>query len=186
MALGVTSHSRLQAEYAHRHAAARSAMAAAGFSALLVYGDNKLYGNLRYLTGIFPDCGGWISLTPTTLCVFEGALVLLPLEGEPTLSLEPGLTIAQEPFIADVRAGSLKSSPDQGLTPRSLAKLVAEKVPSGVIGIETWDRFPTGLYIAVIEQLQGVKLAPSTIVEELRLIKRDYEIGIQPHGSAAG
>ena len=185
MALGVTSHSGLQAEYAHRHAAARSAMAAAGFSALLVYGDNKLYGNLRYLTGIFPDRGGWISLTPTTLYVFEGALVLLPLEGKPTLSLEPGLTIAQEPFVADVRAGSLKSSPDQGLTPRSLAKLVAEKVPSGVIGIETWDRFPTGLYSG-LTQLEGVRLAPSTVVEDLRLVKSDYEIGILRQAAAVG
>ena len=85
MAIRVGSHSRLQAEVAERHAAARAAMAAAGFSALLVYGDNKLYGNLRYLSGVFPDRAGWISLTHSTVFVFEGALVLLPLEGEPTL-----------------------------------------------------------------------------------------------------
>ena len=186
MAIRVGSHSRLQTEVAQRHAAARAAMAAAGFSALLVYGDNKLYGNLRYLSGVFPDRAGWVSLTHSTVFVFEGALVLLPLEGEPTLLLEPGLTIAQEPCIADVRAGSLQSSPDQGLTPRSLVKLLAEKVPSGVIGIETWDRFPIGLYIAVSEQLQGIKLAPSTIVEELRLIKSDYEIAIQRQCAAVG
>ena len=135
---------------------------------------------------MFPDRAGWISLTHSTVFVFEGALVLLPLEGEPTLLLEPGLTIAQEPCIADVRAGSLQSSPDQGLTPRSLVELLAEKVPSGVIGIETWDRFPIGLYIAVSEQLQGIKLAPSTIVEELRLIKSDYEIAIQRQCAAVG
>lgn len=185
MVLGVASHSQLQPEYARRHAAVRSAMATAGFSALLVYGGNKLYGNLRYLTGIFPDRGGWISLTPTTMYVFEGALVLLPLEGEPTLSLEPGLTIAQEPFVADVRAGSLKSSPDQGLTPGSLVKLIVEKAPSGVIGIETWDRFPTGLYTA-LSQLKGVSLAPSTILEELRLVKSEYEIGILRQAAAVG
>lgn len=186
MAVGVTSREQLVAEFAHRHAAVRSAMAAAGFSALLVYGDNKLYGSLRYLTGIFPDRGGWISLTPNTLCVFEGALVLVPLEGDPTLLLEPGLTIAQEPFIADVRAGSLKSSPDQGLTPRSLVAVIREKVRSGVVGVETWDRFPTGLYAAMSEQLQEFKLAPSTVMEELRLVKSEYEIGILRQAAAVG
>jgi Xaa-Pro aminopeptidase len=186
VATRVSTHDQLQAEVTHRHAAARSAMAAAGFSALLVYGDNKLYGNLRYLSGIFPDRAGWVSLTSNTRYVFEGALVLLPLDGEPSLLLEPGLTIAQEPCIADVRAGSLKSSPDQGLTPRSLVNLVAERVPSGVIGIETWDRFPTGLYTALIDQLKGVTLTPSTIVEDLRLIKSDYEVNILRQCAAVG
>ncbi len=186
MAIAVENHGFLQTEVSNRLDAARSAMAKSGFSALLVYGDNKLYGSLRYLSGVFPDRAGWISPTGDTRFIFEGGLVLLPIEGEPTLLLEPGLTLAQESCIADVRAGGLGSTPDQGLTPRTLVNLIREKVPSGVIGIEAWYRFPTGLYAALVDQLKEMKLAPSTVVEELRLVKSEYEIGILRKAAAVG
>src|SRR5207247_11424351 len=74
---------------------------------------------------------------------------------------------------------------EEVLSSRSLSKLCADKVPSGVIGIETWDRFPTGLYSG-LTQLEGVRLAPSTVVEDLRLVKSDYEIGILRQAAAVG
>jgi Xaa-Pro aminopeptidase len=186
MVLEVEKHSLLQAEVSNRLNAARSAMAGAGFSALLVYGDNKLYGSLRYLSGVFPDRAGWISPTGDMRFVFEGGLVLLPIQGEPTLLLEPGLTLAQEPCITDVRAGGLGSTPDQGLTPQTLVNLIRDRVPRGVIGIESLYRFPAGLYVALVDQLKDMKLATSTIVEDLRLIKSEYEIGILRKAAAVG
>jgi Xaa-Pro aminopeptidase len=186
LALELEKHSLLQAEVSNRLNAARSAMAAAGFSALLVYGDNKLYGSLRYLSGVFPDRAGWISPTADIRFVFEGGLVLLPIHGEPTLLLEPGLTLAQEPCIADVRAGGLGSTPDQGLTPQTLVNLIRDKVPRGVIGIEALYRFPTGLYVALVDQLSDMKVAPSTVIEDLRLIKSAYEIEILRKAAAVG
>src|SRR5260370_39174600 len=182
----VEDHGLLQSEVSNRLGDGRSAMAKSGFTALLAYGDNKLYGSLRYLSGVFPDRAGWISPTGDTRFVFEGGLVLLPIEGDSTLLLEPGLTLAQESCIADVRAGGLGSTPDQGLTPQTLVKLIREKVPSGVIGIEAWYRFPTGLYAALVDQLRELKLASSTIVEELRLVKSEYEIGILRKAAAVG
>lgn len=186
MAVDAESRSILKAEVSNRLKAARSAMAEAGLSGLLVYGDNKLYGSLRYLTGVFPDRAGWISPTADVRYIFEGGLILVPAEGEPTLLLEPGLTLAQEPYVDDVRAGGLGSSPDDGLTPATLVGLLKEKVPSGVVGIEAWYRFPTGLYAALKEQPPGLTLAPASIVEELRLVKSEYEIGILRKAAAVG
>src|SRR5258708_32507255 len=97
----VEDHGLLQSEVSNRLEAARSAMAKSGFTALLAYGDNKLYGSLRYLSGVFPDRAGWISPTGDTRFVFEGGLGLLPIEGEPTLLPEPGPTFAQKSCIAD-------------------------------------------------------------------------------------
>ena len=59
------------ATYAARVAAARGRAAAAGYDALVVYADREHFANLAYLTGFDPR--------------FEEALLILPLEGTPTL-----------------------------------------------------------------------------------------------------
>ncbi len=48
-------------EVATRVRHVQSAIRQEGFSALLVYGNNKISGSLRYLTGYWPDRAGWDS-----------------------------------------------------------------------------------------------------------------------------
>ena len=62
----------LQAEIDRRLAKTRQMMAEREYDALIVYGNNKLSGSLRYLTDYFPDRAGWISLTPTETAIVDG------------------------------------------------------------------------------------------------------------------
>ena len=52
------------------------------YSALLVYGNNKLFGSLRYLTDYFPVMAGWVSLSSTQTHIFEGTVLLITLTQE--------------------------------------------------------------------------------------------------------
>jgi Xaa-Pro aminopeptidase len=56
----------------------------------------------------------------------------------------------------------------------------------GPIGIETWDRFPLQLYIDLKGALPQLEFAPSTVVEELRLVKTPYEVEVMRRGGAVG
>jgi len=174
------------AEIESRLRAARGAMVAKGYSALIVYGNNKLVGSLRYLTGFFPDRAGWISLGRDEIFLFEGAALVLPIDHEPVLLVEPGLTLAQEPCISDVRVGSFTSSSSQGLTPRNLAGVLKDASVSGTVGIETWEKFPVPLWLELTRQFPGVRFEHSVIVEELRLVKSAYEIEILKRAALVG
>jgi hypothetical protein len=120
-----------------------------GYAALLVFGNNKLYGSLRYLSGYFTDRAGWISLGPDDVYLFEGAVLVVPLEDEPVLLVDPGLTLCQVPCTKEVSVGSLTSSADVGLTPSNLARTLSRFVTGGEVGIETWERFPAPLYLGL-------------------------------------
>ena len=55
----------MQQEVKRRIAAATAVMRERSYDALIVYGDNKVRGSLRYLTDYFPDRAGWVSLGAT-------------------------------------------------------------------------------------------------------------------------
>ena len=63
----------------------KEAMEEKGYDSLLVYGDNKVCGSLRYLTDYMPDRAGWISIGPDETYLFEGAAVFIPLKDDPIL-----------------------------------------------------------------------------------------------------
>ena len=65
-------HSLMQQEIRRRLARVRAAMREKSYDALIVYGDNKVRGSLRYLTDYFPDRAGWVSLGATETYLFEG------------------------------------------------------------------------------------------------------------------
>ena len=75
-------HSLMQQEIRRRLARVRAAMREKSYDALIVYGDNKVRGSLRYLTDYFPDRAGWVSLGATETYLFEGAAFVLSKEGE--------------------------------------------------------------------------------------------------------
>jgi hypothetical protein len=65
-------HSLMQKEISERLARVRTATRQKSYDALIVYGDNKAQGSLRYPTDYFPDRAGWVSLGPTETYLFEG------------------------------------------------------------------------------------------------------------------
>ena len=75
-------HSLMQKEISERLARVRTATRQKSYDALIVYGDNKVQGSLRYLTDYFPDRAGWVSLGPTETYLFEGAAFVLSKDGE--------------------------------------------------------------------------------------------------------
>jgi Xaa-Pro dipeptidase len=146
-----------------------------GYDALVVFGDNKVCGSLRYLTDYFPDRAGWISLGPHETYLFEGAAFVLPLKGEPALMLDPGLMPAREICVDKVMAGGFSVEKDAGLSGKNIAELSGS---AKKIGIESFDRFPLPIYLQLKEVLPEAELERSTIVEELRMIKSPLEIEI--------
>ena len=98
-------HSLMQQEISRRLARVRAAMREKSYDALIVYGDNKVRGSLRYLTDYFPDRAGWVSLGATETYLFEGAAFVLSKEGEGVLLCDPGLTPSKEVFADKVVTG---------------------------------------------------------------------------------
>jgi Xaa-Pro dipeptidase len=166
------------AEVDQRIEKVRLEMAKRGYDALIVYGNNKVYGSLRYLTDYFPDRCGWISLSGTETYLFDGAALLLPLEGEPALLLDTGLVLGKEVCTRKIISGDFGAGKDSGLSANVISKLLAEFNPVKTIGIETWDRFPAPLYLGMIEKLPKISFQRSTIVEELRMVKSTLELDI--------
>jgi Xaa-Pro aminopeptidase len=149
-----------------------------GYDALVVFGDNKVCGSLRYLTDYFPDRAGWISTGPHETYLFEGAAFVLPLKGEPVLMLDPGLMPGKEICVEKLSAGGFSVAEGVGLSGRNIAAYLSGTKEPKRIGIETYDRFPLPLYLELKEALPGAELERSTIVEELRMIKSPFELGL--------
>ncbi len=168
----------LYAEIDGRIERVRLEMAKKGYDALIVYGNNKVYGSLRYLTDYFPDRCGWISLSGTETYLFDGAALVLPKSGEPVLVLDPGMVLGKEVATRRVISGSFGSGKEDGLSGKLMACLLGEQGSVKTVGIETWDRFPAQFYIDLQKELPGVSYQRSTIVEELRMIKSSLEVEI--------
>ena len=153
-------------------------MQADRFDALIVYGNTKMGGSLRYLSGFFVDRTGWVSLGPSRedLFIFDGAALVVPTAGEPILLIEPGHMITSTAITSDVRGGGLTGGGEDGLTPKGVADALNELGATGRVGVETWDRFPAPLYLGIREQMPHTVLERSTVVETARLVKTHYEV----------
>jgi Xaa-Pro aminopeptidase len=180
--------SRLRAEIAERVARVQAAMRAEGFDALVVYGNTKAGGSVRYLSDYYVDRTGWVSLGPTRddSFVFDGAGVVVPASGHPVLLIEPGHMVSVVPAIPDYRGGGLTGGGATGLTPRGVAGVLRDFGATGRVGLETWHRFPAPLYVGLKEQLPDTDFAQSMVVETVRLIKSAYEIEILREAGAVG
>lgn len=169
----------LAEEIPSRIARVRARMAENGYDALLVYGNNKVNGSLRYVSGYFPDRGGWLATGPSRadITIFDAATLVLPLEGEPVLVFDKGQLLDREAGIATTSVngfgGELAQQPP---VPEYVAQLLQRERPVSRIGIETWDKFPAPFFFGLQSALPGVELTPSTVVEEIALIKSAWEI----------
>lgn len=168
----------LCAEIDRRIERTREEMSKKGYDALIVYGNNKVYGSLRYLTDYFPDRCGWISLSGTETYLFDGAALLLPRTGEPVLLLDAGMVLGKEVCTHKVISGSFGGGKDSGLSAKLIGNLLNDNGTVKKVGIETWDRFPAPLFLDLKKELPKADLVHSTIVEELRMIKSTLEVEI--------
>jgi Xaa-Pro aminopeptidase len=177
----------LAGELVDRVRRAQERMSAEGFSALIVYGNTKVVGSYRYLSGNFLDRCGWVSQGPTRgdVTIFDGAAVVVPRTGDPVLLLEQGQMLDQPQFLADVRGGGLGGG-TAGLTPRGVFEVLAELDASDRVGIETWDRFPAPLYLGLTELMPECEFTQSTVIEELRLSKTPYELDLLQRAAEVG
>lgn len=155
-----------------------STMEENGYDGLLVYGNTETHGNLRYLTDFAPAQSTTLVNEKQERTVSDGAALLLLPDGESRLLLEPGLIVPREVHTDNVVAGGW--DPDAlALTADSLVEILREEgLTDGVIGVETWDRFPHPLYAGVTSTLSDVELVESRIVENQRMTKTDVELAI--------
>src|SRR5271157_2835870 len=116
----------LCAEIDRRIERTREEMSKKGYDALIVYGNNKVYGSLRYLTDYFPDRCGWISLSGKETYLFDGAALLLPRTGEPVLLLDAGMVLGKEVITHRVISGSFGGGKDSGLSAKLIGQLLSE------------------------------------------------------------
>jgi Xaa-Pro aminopeptidase len=170
----------LKGEVDGRVARVQAAMRDEGFDALIVYGNTKAGGSLRYLSGYFVDRTGWVSMGPNRedIFIFDAAGVVVPASGSPILLIEPGHMVTVIPETEDVRGGGLTGGGSDGLTPDGVASVLNELGATGKVGIETWDRFPAPLFLGMKERLPQTTFTMSTVVETVRLVKTPYEIDI--------
>jgi len=161
---------------------ARQVMKEKGFAALLIYGNNKINGALRYMTGYFPDRGGWIALGADRdrIHIFDAATLVLPAVGEPVLALDPGQLLDRPSCIQrTTTSGFGESSAAAPTLDQALAAIIRDTGGASrgaMIGVETWEKFPAPLYLKLKDLLPGVQLSRSTIVEDLMLIKSEWEL----------
>lgn len=132
---------------------AKDQMEQKGYDALVVYGNNKVYGSLRYLTDYFPDRAGWVSFDLDDVYLFDGAALVVTQNTEPVLMLERGLVLGKEICTTKVISGAWGAAKESGLTAKNVANLLHEAEATGIVGIETWERFPAPLYLDLVETL---------------------------------
>ena len=167
----------LQAEIDRRLAKTRQMMAEREYDALIVYGNNKLSGSLRYLTDYFPDRAGWISLTRTETAIVDGGAVFITQKDEPALMVDPGLMPTREVCVQRIVAGEgFSAKKGDGLSVENLEMLILDAGNVRRVGIETFDKFPAPLYVGMRETFPNLEIVRSTIVEELRMVKSDFDL----------
>ncbi len=153
-----------EAEYAHRYANVRHAMREKGLSALMLYGTVSAYHEVLYLSNF---------------ATMREALLVFPLEGEPTLFVQyfnhvPNARLVAS--IADVRWGgpdiilaAVENVRDRGLT--------GDRI--GTVGPMTFKQF-NGMR-AMLPQAELVDFIPH--IMQLRLVKSEEEIAFLRKGA---
>lgn len=148
-----------------------------GYDALVVYGSNKVSGSLRYLTDYFPDRAGWISLSGKDTVIIEGAAAILTASGETALLVDPGLMPTREICVDRIIGGDgFAAKMGDGLSIPNLESTISEAGLVKRVGIETYDKFPAPLMLGLMEKFPTVEFVRSTIVEELRLVKSQFDL----------
>lgn len=154
----------------------------------MVYGNTKIDGALRYLSGYWPDRGGWLSYGPDRkrISIFDAATLVVPADAEPVLVFDKGQLLDREACTERTTLSSFGGAlAEQPSVAAAIAQLVGQK-PDGRVGIETWDKFPAPLYLELQRLLPNAQIVASTVVEELMLVKSAFEIELFRRAAAVG
>jgi Xaa-Pro aminopeptidase len=152
-----------------------------GLTGLVVYGNSKINGSVRYLSGYWPDRGGWLAVGPqrSDIRIFDGATLVVPQAGEAVLVFDKGQLLDREACTKRTTTsgfgGELAEDPPVA---RAIASILTDAGAAERVGIETWDKFPAPMYLELKDALPAAEIVPSTVVEELALIKSPWEIDI--------
>ena len=151
-------------EFEERLDKVQKAMRIKGTDSLIVFSDEWRQGNVRYLSNFRP-------LTFYDGSIWSPTLLLIPLEGDPTLFVPDfQILFAQEvSYVKDIKPiASLASE---------LKRFRSEVARSSRnVGLEGLEIMPFSIYKIVEQYLPDVVLQPSTILRELRRIKSGWEI----------
>lgn len=166
---------------------AQRLMAARGIDLLIVYGNNKLIGSLRYLTDYFADRAGWISLGKDHVEIVDGAAAVLTPTTPPQLLVDPGLMPTREICVDTIIGGDgFAAKAGDGLSLKNLQRAISDAGSVRTVGIETLDKFPAPLLLALRTAFPDIDFVRSTVVEELRLIKSPYDLEMMRQAAKIG
>ena len=158
-------------EFDERLQTVRKRMKEEGLEALIAYADNRITGNVRYLSNFSLRYAGYQSVGPSEWVIYGNAIVVVPPEGNATLITDCDFAAS---VVKDMNVlKHVEFSLDLGA---SISRLLGPI--TGKIGITTWDKFPYALYMALRAHLPRAELKPTFIVENLRMIKSPAEISI--------
>jgi Xaa-Pro aminopeptidase len=157
-------------EFERRIAAAQAALEQAELEALLVYGDQNVDSNVRYLTGFFGLFGqSWVVLGRTGEPVLVTNAVL---HGEPMHSN------LQKSFLRDVRPLPHPTSTGTRLTLVEFAlEALDEVAPGGRVGLSDAN-IPAPVYLDLRERLEERLVPAPHLLRRLRRIKSPAEIAV--------
>jgi methionyl aminopeptidase len=175
--------SALRGEIKKRVANTKKLMGERGYDALIVYASNKVNGSVRYLTDYFPDRAGWISLSDKETAIVEGAAVVITPASGTQLLVDPGLMPTRE-ICADqiIEGEGFAAKLGDGLSVGNLGALIKDGASPKRVGIETYDKFPAPLLLGLMKEFPKTEFVRSTIVEELRLIKSEFDLDMCRRG----
>ncbi|MGA0565502.1 M24 family metallopeptidase [Ancylobacter sp. VNQ12] len=183
----MTVHPALLSEIETRVTNTQRLMRERGLDLLIVYGNNKLIGSLRYLTDYFADRAGWISLGIDHVEIVDGAAAVLTPTSPPQLLVDPGLMPTREICVDTIIGGDgFAAKAGDGLSLRNLERAITEAGGVRTVGIETLDKFPAPLLLGLRASFPDIAFVRSTVVEELRLIKSRYDLDMMRRAAEIG
>jgi Xaa-Pro aminopeptidase len=183
----MTAHDVLRQEVNSRVERTQKLMRERGYDVLIVYANNKLNGSVRYLTDYYPDRTGWISLSPKVSDIMDGAAALLTQSGSVTLFVDAGLHASRDVCVDKIVSGDgFVAKTGDGLSTKNLKAYLDGVGNIKTVGIETFSKFPAPLFLDLKAAFPSVSFVHSTVVEELRLIKSPFDVGMLRQAAMIG
>lgn len=158
-----------RSDFEERHRKVRERMEAAGIDALIGYSNSKARGVVRYLSDYFVRFVGAQSQRSGAYQMFGSCAVLFPLDGEP-------VCVTDQPWDEE-RAKELSIFEDTHYAENfgvEFGRLISERGYRR-IGIDNWFIYPAIHYLP-LQELDGVEVSPTMLVEEVYKIKTPKEI----------
>lgn len=158
-------------EFETRLESTRKGMENEGLAALIVYSDNRITGNVRYLSNFSLRYAGYQSVSASEWIIYGNSIVVVPAKGNPTLITDCDFAASAVNEMSVIKNAEFSMD-----LAGSVTKVLGDI--KGKIGVTTWDKFPHPLYESLKQRLPHAELKPTFIIENLRMIKSEAEVAI--------